>query len=67
MLGIYFFEGTTLHGYGESFNKWGTQAPDLSHTLCGGSTQRADIKKYVLAKQSFSIPLELRNVDRWIY
>jgi hypothetical protein len=39
---------------------WGMQAPDLEDTLCGGSTQRADIK-YVLAKTELLVySLELR-------
>jgi hypothetical protein len=54
------------HGYGESlFNKWECRRLTCQDTLCGGSTQRADIK-YVLAKTELLVySLEWR--DRWIY
>jgi hypothetical protein len=58
-LGIW-LEGTTLHGYGESlFNKWECRRL-TQDTLCGGSTQRADIKICVGETELLVYSLELR-------
>jgi ATP-dependent exoDNAse (exonuclease V) beta subunit len=56
------FEGTTLHGYGESlFNKWGMQAPDLAKTRFVEDLHKELTSKYVLAKTELLVySLELR-------
>jgi hypothetical protein len=43
-----------LHGYGESFNKWGMQAPDLAKTRFVEDHKELT-SKYVLAKRASSI------------
>jgi hypothetical protein len=60
--GYGFFEGTTLHGYGESlFNKWGMQAPDLAKTRFVEDLHKELTSKYVLAKTELLVySLELR-------
>jgi hypothetical protein len=68
MLGIYFFEGTTLHGYGESlFNKWGMQAPDLAKTRFVEDLHKELTSKYVGENRASSILSSLEWRDRWIY
>lgn len=45
------FEGTTLHGYGESlFNNWGMERPDLLKTPFVEALHKELSSKYVLAK-----------------
>jgi hypothetical protein len=59
--GYGFFEGTTLHGYGESlFNKWGMQAPDLAKTRFVEDLHKELTSKYVFENRASSISLELR-------
>jgi hypothetical protein len=56
--GYGFFEGTTLHGYGESlFNKWGMQAPDLAKTRFVEDLHKELTSKYVLAKTELLVYL----------
>jgi hypothetical protein len=51
-----FFEGTTLHGYGESlFNKWGMQAPDLAKTRFVEDLHKELTSKYVGENRASSI------------
>lgn len=56
------FEGTTLHGYGESlFNKWGMQPPELNKTRFVEALHKELTSKYVLAKTELLVySLELR-------
>jgi hypothetical protein len=56
------FDGTTLHGYGESlFNKWGMQAPELAKAGFVEALHKELTSKYVLAKTELLVySLELR-------